>query len=228
MAWYLKDPLPRCGEILPPIINVTPTCSEAFHNNNTYNWTTFWRFSKRFAINLTYYYSNAITYLNALLLRGIVRTRHYESFFLPSPKSPLHHASRYIITIYSTAPARGNNFSYTPILMNVGRVAENFQGSLPLLQIRSHLLRIRYVSTVLDIYFFFLLNRIYLFPDPSFTLFIRISCIIICNALLHFYYVLTISLVSTTSIIYALGKKSFDLKSTLSHLKKLKKAITWK
>lgn len=29
-----KDPLPRCGEILPPIINVTPTCSEAFYNNN--------------------------------------------------------------------------------------------------------------------------------------------------------------------------------------------------
>lgn len=78
-------------------------CSEAFYNNNTYNWTTFWPF-KTFAITLTYYYSNAITHLNALLLRSIVRTRHYKFIFLSSPIVLTHR----VVLLYIIQHRQGN------------------------------------------------------------------------------------------------------------------------
>lgn len=78
-------------------------CSEAFYNNNTYNWTTFWPF-KTFAIILTYYYSNAITHLNALLLRSIVRTRHYKFIFLSSPIVLTHR----VVLLYIIQHRQGN------------------------------------------------------------------------------------------------------------------------
>lgn len=92
-------------------------CLEAFYNNNTYNWTTFWPF-KTFAITLTYYYSNAITHLNALLLRSIVRVHGTINLtFFPHQLS----SSRRII-IYNTAPARQYFRTYNLILMSVGYI----------------------------------------------------------------------------------------------------------
>lgn len=78
-------------------------CSEAFYNNNTYNWTTFWPF-KTFAITLTYYYSNAITHLNVLLLRSIVRTRHYKFIFLSLPIILTHR----VVLLYIIQHRQGN------------------------------------------------------------------------------------------------------------------------
>lgn len=102
-------------------------CLEAFYNNNTYNWTTFWPF-KTFAITLTYYYSNAITHLNALLLRSIVRVHGTINLtFFPHQLS----SSRRII-IYNTAPARQYFRTYNLILMSVGYIyaVKKFKPSL--------------------------------------------------------------------------------------------------
>lgn len=57
---------------------------------------------KTFAINLTYYYSNAITYLNALLLRGVLYVHGTKSSFFLNPRqirSDTTHIARRVIIL---------------------------------------------------------------------------------------------------------------------------------